>query len=227
MSNPVFSQTIRNAVCVYSGSSQPNQEVLIDEECQIQQISDGTTLVQWSDGVKTRIEVTWNVNQPRTFEGRIDGTDVSGWGYNTLDETCFIWNDAAKEVCFRYPTPKPQLSPGIYRLGSKYMSIFSRNGRFCWMGSSIHGAQVQSLHPSSTDPNTYVPEYFGGFLYAINSNTITWGGAEYSFDSAISGVPADVHRCLDFHQPFFERLATLDDDVFVSHISTLVSHIST
>lgn len=204
ISDVAFSQSTRNAVCVYSVSTQPREAAQIDDKCQVQQVDDNTTLIQWSDGVETRIEVIWNVNSPRSFEGTIDGTKVSGFGYRTPNESCFSWAEPRKEVCFRYPTQKPQLSLGTYSLGNKSISIFSRNGRFCWMGSSRHGSSIQSLKASSTDPNTYISEYFGGFLYAINSTTITWGGAEYSFEPEISNVPADVQRCLNSSQPFFE-----------------------
>ena len=208
ISNPAFSQSTRNGVCVSSvASPQPGAaQARIDDECQIQQIDNSTTLIQWSDGVQTRIEVIWNVDQPRSFEGTIDGTHVSGSGYNTPYELC-LWFNSNDHLCYRYPEQNPPLSPGIYSLGSKYISIFSRNGRFCWMGSSIHGSTVQSLKVSSTDPDIYIPEFFGHFLYAIDSSTITWGGADYSFISEITNIPENVQRCLNSSQPFFESEA--------------------
>ncbi|MGK7877287.1 MAG: hypothetical protein AB4426_29520 [Xenococcaceae cyanobacterium] len=201
---PAFSQYTRSAVCVEKFLTLT--AVRIDDECEVQQVNSNTTLIHWSDGFSTRVELRWDPDTSRKFSGKIDDTNVSGYGINTPNESCFSWDNFKKEICFRYLTQKPKLSPGNYWLRlNKLIAVYSRNGRFCLVGASRHGSQVQSLSASSTDPNTYIPDYWGGFLYAVDSSTVTWRGAEYSWFSAISDIPPDVQRCLNSNQPFFKQ----------------------
>ncbi|MBU7585760.1 MAG: hypothetical protein KAF91_23250 [Nostoc sp. TH1S01] len=210
--NPAFSASMKKAVCTYSVQNNSGDKVglvKIDEICKLEQVNKNLIIIHWADSRKNRIEYDSTKNQ-----ANVDGQRAFCLDCNSKVQSCLSWDKLSKreEICYKLPTKKPRIIPGTYYKGSsRVISIFSKNSRFCSWSYSINGSTVQSLQAISNDPNTYIPEYYGGFLYAINQNTITWGGADYRTESTTPISPdlktadPNVKKCLNSKKPFFYR----------------------
>ncbi|MEC4802874.1 MAG: hypothetical protein SAJ12_12090 [Jaaginema sp. PMC 1079.18] len=90
--------------------------------------------------------------------------------------------------------------------GSRYIVIAIRGDRVCYSGSSPNGYSISSVSPIPQQPGFHKIEGFEDItLSQVNSNTVLFGGSEYTLEDSDIFVADELADCLNSSIPYFHR----------------------
>lgn len=100
---------------------------------------------------------------------------------------------------------------GNYASGSRYITIFKKEERFCFLGYSIYGYSIASIFEEPDKENMYRLHGYGNTeLIQKDYETLFFGGGDYELDADQRELPTvdgiddqDIQRCLETSEPFF------------------------
>ncbi|WP_198807090.1 hypothetical protein [Leptolyngbya sp. BL0902] len=105
------------------------------------------------------------------------------------------------------------LQVGNYESGSRYITLFKRGDRFCFLGSTARGSSIASIFEDPKGKNVYRINGFGNAqLIQKDYETLFFGGGNYELSADQRELPTidntndqDIRQCLESSEPFLIR----------------------
>ncbi len=101
-----------------------------------------------------------------------------------------------------FVAPALALTPGVYRMGSAYITIGSAGERFCYQGVSKNGQTTASLIKTKEG---YRIHRWNDLIRQTPSGELDFGGAQYQRIGDVPENNPDMRACLKSTKPFFRQ----------------------